>query len=86
MEGKIHCILANQFKPKIKIGIIEWEMHSKILLNELQVKNQSVWLESGWLKCELLRRRHREGRIDHINFDFLSDHRGDCIGTTSKKT
>ena len=36
-----------------------------------------VWLESGWLKCVVSRRRHKEGRIEHKNSASISDHRGE---------
>ena len=34
----------------------------------------------------MLRRRHREGRIEHKDSTSISDHRGDCIGTMRKET
>ena len=31
--------------------------------------------ESGWLECEVSRRRHREGRTNHRESGLISDHR-----------
>ena len=33
--------------------------------------------ESGWLECEVSRRRHKEGRTEHKDSTLISDHRGE---------
>ena len=61
-------------------------MHSKLLIKELQVKNQSVVRESGWQECVVSKRRHREGGIEHKYFALIGDHIVDCIGTMRMET
>ena len=42
--------------------------------------------EEKELECVVSRRRHWEERIEYKDSTLISDHRGDCIGTTRKET
>ena len=53
------------------MGRIEWEMHSKLLLKELQVKNQSVVVRE-WLArvCNINEKTlRRKNRAQMLYFD-----------------
>ena len=75
--------LSKSIQTQLWAGRIEREMHSKLLLKKLHVKNRSVWHS---VECVVSRRRHKEGRIEYRDSTLISDHWGDYIGTMSIET
>ena len=69
--GKDTSYLSKSIQTQIKSG----KCIPNFYLRSYRSKNQSVWLESGWLECEVSRTRYREGIIEHKDSTLISDHR-----------